>query len=45
MLQDLVIASVNKSLQEIELRIKEEMQSSTADILPNIPGLDLSKLF
>ena len=36
---------INKALQEIEVRIKEEMQSSTAGMLPNIPGLDLSKLF
>lgn len=45
MVQDLVIAAVNKALQEIDVRIKEEMQSSTASMLPNIPGMDLSKLF
>ncbi len=45
MVQDLVVAAVNKALQEIDVRIKEEMQSSTAGMLPNIPGMDLSKLF
>lgn len=45
MVQDLVVAAVNKALQEIDLRIKEEMQANTAGMLPNIPGLDLSKLF
>ncbi len=45
MVEDLVIAAINKANEEIEVRIKEEMQKNTSDMLPNIPGLDLSKLF
>ena len=41
MLQDLVIAAVNKALVEIDGQIKEEMKKSTDGMLPNIPGFDL----
>ena len=41
MLQDLVIAAVNKALVEIDGKIKEEMKKSTDGMLPNIPGFDL----
>lgn len=40
-LQDLVIAAVNKAMQQAEDRGKEEMQNATKGFLPNIPGLDL----
>ena len=42
--QDLVIAAVNKALEEVEIMAKEELRKSTEGILPNIPGLDLSNL-
>ena len=41
MMQDLVIAAVNKALVEIDTQIKEEMKKSTDGMLPNIPGFDL----
>jgi DNA-binding YbaB/EbfC family protein len=40
--QDLVVAAVNKALDEAENLAKEELKKSTEGILPNIPGLDLS---
>lgn len=41
-LQDLIVAAVNKANEEAELLAKEEMRKSTEGLLPNIPGLDLS---
>jgi nucleoid-associated protein EbfC len=41
-LQDLIVAAVNKALDEAELLAKEEMRKSTEGVLPNIPGLDFS---
>ena len=45
MLQDLVVAAVNKALENVEVLAKEEMKKTTEGILPNIPGLDLSGMF
>ncbi len=44
MMQDLVVAAVNKALAEVEILAKEELKKSTEGMLPNIPGLDLSGL-
>ena len=44
MLQDLVIAAVNKALEEADIKAKEEIRNSTEGFLPNIPGLDLGGL-
>lgn len=41
-LQDLIIAAVNKASEEAEAKAKEELRKSTEGLLPNIPGLDLS---
>jgi DNA-binding YbaB/EbfC family protein len=41
-LQDLIVAAVNKANEEAEVLAKEELRKSTEGILPNIPGLDLS---
>ena len=41
MLQDLIVAAVNKALQEVEGKSKEEIKKSTQGLIPNIPGLDL----
>ena len=43
-LQDLIVAAVNKASEEAEALAKEEMRKSTEGLLPNIPGLDLSSL-
>ena len=43
-LQDLIVAAVNKASEEAEVLAKEELRKSTEGIFPNIPGLDLSNL-
>jgi DNA-binding YbaB/EbfC family protein len=40
--QDLVVAAVNKASEEVDVLAKEEMRKSTEGLLPNIPGLDLT---
>jgi len=40
--QDLIVAAVNKASEEAETLAKEELRKSTEGILPNIPGLDFS---
>ena len=42
--QDLVVAAVNKASEEAEAAGKEELRKSTEGMLPNIPGMDLSSL-
>lgn len=46
MLEDLVVAGVNKALDQAEDMKKEKMAEFTKDMLPGggIPGMDLSKL-
>jgi DNA-binding YbaB/EbfC family protein len=44
MIQDLVVAAINKAMAEVEILAKEELKKSTEGVLPNIPGLDLSGL-
>lgn len=44
MLQDLVVAAMNKAMETIEPKIKEHLQKSTQGMMPNIPGLDLGNL-
>ncbi|MCU0419549.1 MAG: YbaB/EbfC family nucleoid-associated protein [Cyclobacteriaceae bacterium] len=44
LLQDLIIAAVNKAGEEAEVLAKEEIRKSTEGLLPNIPGMDLSSL-
>lgn len=43
-LQDLIVAAVNKAAEEAEVRAKEELRKSTEGLIPNIPGLDLSSM-
>ena len=42
LIQDLVIAAINKALDDVEVKSKEELRKSTEGILPNIPGFDLT---
>ena len=46
MLEDLVVAGVNKALEKAEEAAQKKMQDTYKDMLPGggIPGLDLSKL-
>ena len=41
MLADLVVAAVNKALDEVGEKAKEELKNKTAGLMPNLPGLDL----
>jgi len=41
MRKDLIIAAVNKALEEVEEKARQVMKESTEGLLPNIPGLDL----
>ena len=41
-LQDLIVAAVNKANEEADVVAKEELRKSTEGLLPNIPGLDFS---
>jgi len=43
-LQDLVVAAVNKAMEEADVRAREELRKSTEGLLPNIPGFDLSQM-
>jgi DNA-binding YbaB/EbfC family protein len=42
--QDLVIAAVNKASDNAEILAKEQLKKSTEGLIPNIPGMDLSNL-
>lgn len=44
MLEDLVLAAVNKALEESSRMAQEEMAKVTSGLLPNIPGLNLPGL-
>jgi hypothetical protein len=45
MLQDLTVAAINKALEEVEVKANEELKKTTEGMMPNIPGLDFSKMF
>lgn len=45
MLQDLVVAAVNKALSNVEELAQKEMSKATEGMLPNIPGMDLGNMF
>ena len=42
MLSDLVVAAVNKALDEAAEKGQEELKKQTSGMMPNIAGLDLS---
>lgn len=44
LLQDLVVAAVNKAMDEADIKSKDELRKSTEGILPGIPGLDLTSM-
>lgn len=44
-LQDLIVAAVNKAMQNVEERTQEEFRKKTEGLLPNIPGMDLGNMF
>ncbi|MFN0049788.1 MAG: YbaB/EbfC family nucleoid-associated protein [Cytophagales bacterium] len=44
LMQDLIVAAVNKALNDIDVLVKEELAKSIDGVIPNIPGLDLKGL-
>jgi nucleoid-associated protein EbfC len=44
LVQDLVVAAVNKAMEEADAKAKDELKKSTEGILPAIPGLDLTSM-
>jgi nucleoid-associated protein EbfC len=44
LVQDLVVAAINKASEEADILAKEELKKATEGLLPNIPGMDLSSL-
>ncbi|ABG59927.1 YbaB/EbfC family nucleoid-associated protein [Cytophaga hutchinsonii] len=44
-LQDLIVAAVNKALQNAEEKAQAEFKKKTEGLLPNIPGMDLGNMF
>lgn len=44
MLIQLIIAATNKAITEVETLAQEHLKKQTEGLIPNIPGLDLSKL-
>lgn len=46
MMEDLVVAGVNKALEKAEEAAQEKMQNTYKDMMPGggIPGMDMSKL-
>lgn len=45
MLQDLIVAAINNGLQNVESKSNEEIKKTTEGMMPNIPGMDFSKMF
>ena len=44
MMQDLIVAAINKAMDTIEPQIREHLRKSTEGLLPNIPGMDLGSM-
>lgn len=44
MLQDLIVAAINKASEEADILAKDEIKKATEGLLPNIPGMDLSSM-
>ncbi len=44
MMQDLIVAAINKALQEVDVLAKEELKKSTQGVMPNIPGFDFGNM-
>ncbi len=45
LMADLIVAAVNKAIENVEEKANDAMRKSASGVLPNIPGLDFSKMF
>ena len=45
LLEDLIVAAVNKALKDVDFKSKEHIKSKTKDIIPDIPGFDIGNIF
>jgi nucleoid-associated protein EbfC len=45
MVQDLIVAAINIALENVEIKASEEIKKTTQGMMPNIPGLDFTKMF
>ena len=43
-MQDLIVAAVNKALEAVDVKTKEEVKNSTQGMMPNIPGFNFGDL-
>ncbi|MBP6387294.1 MAG: YbaB/EbfC family nucleoid-associated protein [Pseudarcicella sp.] len=43
--QDLIVAATNKAMANVEEKTKKHLESATKDLMPNVPGMDFSKMF
>ena len=41
MLEDLIVAAVNKTIDSAQKMAQDEMQKATSGLMPNIPGLNI----
>lgn len=44
MISDLVVAAVNKAMDEASEKAKDELKRHTEGLIPNIPGFDMTNL-
>ncbi len=44
LVQDLVVAAINKAIEDVDVLAREELKKSTEGLVPNIPGLDLGNM-
>lgn len=44
LLEDLIVAAVNKALAESQAMAQDEMKKATAGMLPNLPGINIPGL-